>query len=321
MGINLTEISQKVLDTVSNASNVFRKMYDLHYNPNPIDVPMEYIDENGQKRTTQVPNVAKFRKRVWDDVGGALGQFDRTFYVDQQNGDDNNEGTSSEPFASFHKAIMATPTGGAAKIYLANDYIFDETHAPIDIVGKNITIVFNGHQIKVFPYTQRPDGHVQYARLYVQNSTLSFYMNGTANLTLEENNTGKPIIYAGFVLTTGYYPRGVNAFNIYATGQDDQEIITIKANGLFGHYGAMPITYFSHLSLDGYRQNGKNIIKLYPNTSLYTIGDGCGSFSHKPGYIECVDQDGNHLDIKNYIAGVVRDSNGLPRNLITNVIL
>jgi len=59
MGINLTEISQKVLDTVSNASNVFRKMYDLHYNPNPIDVPMEYIDENGQKRTTQVPNRSK----------------------------------------------------------------------------------------------------------------------------------------------------------------------------------------------------------------------------------------------------------------------
>ncbi len=59
MGINLTEISQKVLDTVSNASNVFRKMYDLHYNPNPIDVPMEYIDENGVKRTTNVPNRSK----------------------------------------------------------------------------------------------------------------------------------------------------------------------------------------------------------------------------------------------------------------------
>jgi len=61
MGINLTEISQKVLDTVSNASNVFRKMYDLHYNPNPIDVPMEYIDENGQKRTTNVPNRSKMK--------------------------------------------------------------------------------------------------------------------------------------------------------------------------------------------------------------------------------------------------------------------
>ncbi len=59
MGINLTEISQKVLDTVSNASNVFRKMYDLHYNPTPLDVQMEYIDENGVKRTTQVPNRSK----------------------------------------------------------------------------------------------------------------------------------------------------------------------------------------------------------------------------------------------------------------------
>ena len=59
MGINLTEISQKVLDTVGNAANVFRKMYDLHYNPDPMEVELEYIDENGNKRTTRVPNRSK----------------------------------------------------------------------------------------------------------------------------------------------------------------------------------------------------------------------------------------------------------------------
>ena len=61
MGINLTEISQKVLDNNKNAANVFRKMYDLHYNPNPLDVPFEYIDENGNKVTTSVPNRSKIR--------------------------------------------------------------------------------------------------------------------------------------------------------------------------------------------------------------------------------------------------------------------
>ena len=61
MGIDITEIAQKVLDNNTNAANVFRKMYDLHYNPNPLDVPLEYIDENGNKVTTNVPNRSKIK--------------------------------------------------------------------------------------------------------------------------------------------------------------------------------------------------------------------------------------------------------------------
>ena len=75
MGINLTEISQKVLDTVSNASNVFRKMYDLHYNPNPLDVSMEYIDENGQKRATNVPNRSKVLGEFEEWKNGVRNEF------------------------------------------------------------------------------------------------------------------------------------------------------------------------------------------------------------------------------------------------------
>jgi|GEM_PF-4452103 hypothetical protein len=59
MGINLTEISQKVTDVVSNAANVYRNFYDLHYNPTPKDVALEYVDENGVKRTVNVANRAK----------------------------------------------------------------------------------------------------------------------------------------------------------------------------------------------------------------------------------------------------------------------
>jgi len=61
MGLDITEIGQKVLDNNTNAANVFRKMYDLHYNPNPLDVPFEYIDEKGNKVTTSVPNRSKIR--------------------------------------------------------------------------------------------------------------------------------------------------------------------------------------------------------------------------------------------------------------------
>jgi len=61
MGINLTEIGQKVLDNNTNAANVFRRMYDLHYNPNSLDVEFPYIDENGNKQITTIPNIAKIQ--------------------------------------------------------------------------------------------------------------------------------------------------------------------------------------------------------------------------------------------------------------------
>ena len=142
MGINITEIGQKVLDNNTNAANVFRKMYDLHYNPNPLDVPFEYIDENGNKVTTTIKNVAGFRKRVWDDVGGALGQFNRIFYVDV-NGDDNNTGSSDSPFKTIKKAINSVPVGGYGKILLKNnqEHIIADGDNYEDIVIQNRNII------------------------------------------------------------------------------------------------------------------------------------------------------------------------------------
>jgi len=141
MGINLSEISQKVLDNNTNAANVFRKMYDLHYNPNPLDVPFEYIDENGNKTTTNIANVANFRKKVWDDVGGALGQFNRTFYVDAENGDDNNDGSSDSPFKTIKKACDSVPVGGMGYIYLKEGQVY-KINTTIQFEGKNI--ILNG---------------------------------------------------------------------------------------------------------------------------------------------------------------------------------
>ena len=193
MGINLTEISQKVLDTVSNASNVFRKMYDLHYNPNPIDVPMEYIDENGQKRTTQVPNVAKFRKRVWDDVGGALGQFNRTFYVDQQNGDDNNEGSNNSSLKSIQRAIDLTPAGGVCQVYLLNDYLLSPTEN-IRIFGAKIVYIHLMGKTLSTSYTINQTNQTFSHRGNFTFENSSLYIDvGSGTIILPENPTGKPL--------------------------------------------------------------------------------------------------------------------------------
>ena len=86
MGINITEIGQKVLDNNTNAANVFRKMYDLHYNPNPLDVPFEYIDENGNVVNSVVPN----RSKILKDFSDWKNNFEFRFSINTHSYQDEN---------------------------------------------------------------------------------------------------------------------------------------------------------------------------------------------------------------------------------------
>jgi len=132
MGINLQEIEQNVLNTAKNQAAFARNLYDLHYNPNPMDIEQPWIDpETGKETTLKQPNVAQFRKRVWDDVGGALGQLNRKFYVDGVNGNDNNTGTSkNSPFKTITKALQMGKITGAGRLLVGvltkAEYTIDE---------------------------------------------------------------------------------------------------------------------------------------------------------------------------------------------------
>jgi hypothetical protein len=95
------------------------------YDSTPKDVQIQLKDSNGNITTKTVANRGKFKQQLWDDVGGALGQFDRTFYVDAVNGDDNNDGSSGHPFKTIKKAVDSVPIGGLGKIYLTEGQIFN----------------------------------------------------------------------------------------------------------------------------------------------------------------------------------------------------
>jgi hypothetical protein len=57
---------------------------------------------------------------------------DRTFYVDQAKGNDDNPGTSSSPFKTIAKAIQSVPSGGTGRIYVVGNYDFNEGRVPIE---------------------------------------------------------------------------------------------------------------------------------------------------------------------------------------------
>ena len=324
MGINLNEISQKVLDNNTNASNVFRKMYDLHYNPNPLDVPFEYIDENGNKTTTNIANIANFREKVWDDVGGALGQFNRTFYVDSDNGDDNNDGSSGSPFATLGKAVNSVPIGGYGKIIFIsgtddnNRKSYTLTSINVgDYNGKSIYIDFGSYTDIYFKVNNDDNASTAYTTVFnLNNSDLIFRVRTTAQLHLVDKPDGMDWSYLGRtrVVNISYG----STFNIsgYNHNSDTPTVIVEGTDNSPYFLGTcirdqMGISATMGLYLLYMKFNNNDFIKvlnLYSTTANVSIYD-----------IGFKDGDGNDVAFEDTIDGVVYDGDsGNPVNFVSN---
>ena len=75
MGINLAEIQQKVDRLLFNMAEQNRRAYSVFYDPNPQDVELPQLDENGNLVTVKIPNRAKVLAdfEAWRE--GARGEF------------------------------------------------------------------------------------------------------------------------------------------------------------------------------------------------------------------------------------------------------
>ena len=302
MGIDITEIAQKVLDNNTNAANVFRKMYDLHYNPNPLDVPFEYIDENGEKVTTTIKNQAAFRKKVWDDVGGALGQFNRTFYVDAVNGDDNNTGASDSPFKSLKKAIDSVPDSGKGYIIFKSDYTLEEN---INIGNKHIVLDGNNNQ---YSFTSKEVtqtlGSTDYDGIY--------HISGTNTIIFYR--------YKNINVPTHSGSNSVHPINSSLVGGNFQHGLTLNV-GVF--YSNNLNIYKDFNFIDNYNWNGGYGQLVYQNWSLTITKNDTGVLINLNGSNLVVgtdsstkqDSSGNSIGWTDLINGIVKDSNGVPRNV------
>ena len=316
MGIDITEIAQKVLDNNTNAASVFRKMYDLHYNPNPLDVPFEYIDENGNKVTTTIKNQAGFRKKVWDDVGAALGQFNRTFYVDAENGDDNNSGASDSPFKTIKKAVDSVPVGGVGYIYLKTDNNIIDTD--IDLINKTIIIdginidsSSNTPAIKNTCYTD-DYGNATHGFIML-NSYLEF-----ANLTIQTAD------YVDNDKNESYYAGLIKRRNT----QSKNKVILNQASVLIGDTDFIRLSDRQDINLQVYYFDSKHSVTdksidcVGANTDGYLVNNEGGTMILSTSSIALGTKNDGSTDLtwSDLVSGIVKDSNGVPRNIISNII-
>ena len=71
------------------------------------------------------------------------GMMSRTFYVDAENGDDSNDGSSSAPFKTIKKACDSVPIGGYGEIRCKTDQTFSLSES-IHLINKTIYLQRNG---------------------------------------------------------------------------------------------------------------------------------------------------------------------------------
>jgi len=291
----------------------FSEAYNDIFDSTAKDVKIELKDSNGNVYTKTVANRGKFQKQVWDDVGGALGQLNRTFYVDADNGDDNNDGSSANPFKTIKKACDSVPTSGIANIILLADktYVLE---SDINIYNKKIIFLKHGNGNNPIVTTKtrtRTYGSNTYAEInnfHISGGALNFHSD--VDIVVPSNSTGNNISPSsnGFI---------VPAYDTYNGAFIGFHHCSITINGDFplinndNWSGGSP---FTDIKFWGVTVNlMKDGTKVISNNSHSTCSIGWSA--------TLKDSSGNDISVSdNLLSGIVKDSNGVPRNVISNIV-
>jgi len=288
----------------------FADTYNDIFDSTPKDVQIELKDSNGNIYTKTVANRGKFQKQVWDDVGAALGQFYKIFYVDAVNGSDSNDGSSANPFKTIQKAVDSVPTGGFGLININSDYT-----GTFNAHAKNLKIVLASGKIWTIEKGGRCD------------------ISGANTLIL---NRGSIIVDSG----DGSGINGNNYTGFFVQNYEASSYLSMPTNlSIINLSTTNPITIDKHRALFGARNYGINQ-NIQMNLNIYNLGckdnftidgllmkllNGTGSFQwnnyNNGSSFAVVDSNGNSVDVTTKIGGIIKDSNGVPRNIMSNIVL
>jgi len=285
----------------------FANDYNNIFDSTPADVAIQVKDSNGNVSTKTVANRGKFKQQLWDDVGGALGQLVRTFYVDSISGDDNNDGSSNNPFKTLQKASNSIPHSGFGTVFLVSDY-----NGTFNIDGKDIFLIINNDVTFTIP---------QNSRCILSNC--SFTVKNNVHIIIDSGD-GSGINgdnYAGFFVTNGENGFLSNPVNFYLVNKSNDPLVVDAARCFFGSR-AWGNNQNILMSLAVYNINSSGNIVLDGN--ILQLHNGCGSFqytNYSGSDATTVDSSDNAVDINTKVAGIIKDTNGIPRNIQSNLTL
>ena len=247
------------------------------------------------------------------------------FYVDAVLGNDNNDGSGSAPFRTIKKAVDSVPFSGRAIIKLLTEYEPTEEEN-IPVLGKKIIIDYS-YPIKTDWVKME---NIDYAKPKLtfevgNGGTLEFVGNyaSDAKIILLSNDTGFPekADLNSFVKLSS--DGSVNSVSFYFLNtKENYPPVEIYSGGLVKGYPESNMRSFGNVVFgEHYGKAGSDIVVDKANGAfLFDFHLGCGALTF---LTNCVikDTNGNDLSLADVVLGVVKDANGVPRNIVSNIVL
>jgi len=326
----LKKIYQDFKTYYKNGHELLKKIRDIYYGA-PQDVTLQWEDpDTGNIENLSIPSYSKLRDRFMSGVNSAMYKI---IYVNQQDGSDSHgDGTQNAPFKTLQKAIDSIPSGGYAIIYFTGNYTMVEDHVTIN--NKYIWFNFTGGKLYLKPIIRNCCGrkYKGVTRFLINRGHISFSFKSGANGGIEisedyPDGWNNAESHDNGVAVFGLYYGSID-IDLYNSKPDNNIVIKIPQDFyLFSANGPSDWGYTSHtgvlsfgLSIDN--ASGQKFIldgKLgILNTANGTVANLSLFFDQN---VQIVDSQNNTVDIKSKIVGIIRDSNGVPRNVVSSIVL
>ncbi|HFC97929.1 MAG TPA: hypothetical protein ENJ40_05675 [Thermosulfurimonas dismutans] len=305
--MTLDELIQALNNSSADAREVLSKLRELLL----VNGDVNFNLADGTVITA--PSLPKLRQQYWDNMDSVM---DRIYYVDAVNGNDSNDGSESAPFASLKKAIDSVPVGGKGLINLISDYTINNN---IQIVNKDITIKVSSGKILKPSWAQDSSNDFNWLNVFnlIGRVILGISLEDGAKVVLDDTGYSTTV-NIGDSSYTQFIKKASRCIGlVYVNGSSTTIKPIIELNGVnsspvFMSAGSDHSLEFLVLKLwevDVVVNGQGKLITAYPGAVMFF-----------PSQASLIDNTGTISSWADLIGGIVKDGNGVPRNVLSNVI-
>jgi len=226
--------------------------------------------------------------------------WSKTIFLDPETGDDNNEGSPDFPVKTLEKAIQLIPVGGAGLIQVRKGKVV-EVNKEIEVLHKLVNIVSADSINADFPDYENN-----------QNAPVIVF------------NDGGILVNVGSQITFGHYYYGIVIIDQKTSSEPivkETSIIHWGGEKLLGHVG------FAHsriiLSKGLFQITDIRFRKTVINSPNYQFLDASDTLilMLNEAIPKNPDDSTSNWNWKDVIKNIVKDSNGVPMNVIANAVI
>jgi len=271
-----------------------------------MDIRIEDIEGFLENNSDFTPDPTRFRNSVHNALITDGVAKNINYYVDPDTGSDTNDGSSSAPFATLEKALESVPPGGHAVIYLNAGKTYTLTR-PVILFNTTILVSKTGtDSVTITPQYYVSGDKAWCPCISLRNSCIRFEK---VTFNIVTNTTGYSFsLHQNSIVRVGRNDC-FGAVHFYYCDIDINDIDVRLVSG--NNYGDGPsIIGVSHYAITINVNADGFLIDISKSTLAYSVSGGTINDNAGTG----------KTTYQSLVTGVVKDTDGKPRNVISNLI-